>query len=127
MSESIPNPEQAAFWLASENGQLLLGLCMETNKPFYYPRAHSPFTGGAAEVFEASGFGTIYTYSIAYRVSEPYCLAYIQLDEGPIILSNIVGNDLEALQTVRIGQRVKVCFSSAEGARRVPFFEVLAD
>ncbi len=68
---------------------------------------------------EARGTGTIYSYSIA-RGKEPFCVAYVQLDEGPTMLTNIVDTDLDALEC---GQKVRVVFVASEnGGAPVPMF-----
>ena len=54
------------------------------------------------ELVQAKGTGTVYSYTVM-RTKEPYCVAYIELDEGPRLFTNIVDCDLD---TVRIGQRV---------------------
>jgi len=46
-------------------------------------------------------------------------IAYVKLDEGVTMLTNIVDCDLD---TLRIGQRVKVCFKPAEGDAAIPMF-----
>ena len=69
---------------------------------------------------EAKGSGTIYSYSVLRRgVPEPYCIAYVTLEEGVSMLTNIVDCDLDA---VRIGQKVKVVFKPSEGGPPVPMF-----
>jgi uncharacterized OB-fold protein len=69
---------------------------------------------------DSAGTGQIYTYSVTRRgAGAPYCIAYVTLDEGPVVLTNIVGVDLD---TVRIGQRVKVLFRTSEGGMSVPMF-----
>jgi uncharacterized OB-fold protein len=62
--------------------------------------------------------GEIYSCSVAYRAKPPYCIAYIRVDEGSIILSNIEAKDLSK---VAIGQRVRVVFRNV-GDRKAPFF-----
>lgn len=69
---------------------------------------------------EAKGSGTIYTCSVLRRgVPEPYCIAYVTLEEGVSMLTNIVDCDLDA---VRIGQKVKVVFKPSESGAPVPMF-----
>jgi uncharacterized OB-fold protein len=43
----------------------------------------------------------------------------VTLDEGPKMMTNIVDCDLD---TVRIGQRVKVVFKKSENGTSVPMF-----
>ena len=48
-----------------------------------------------------------------------YCIAYVKLDEGVTMMTNIVDCDLD---TVKIGQKVKVVFKQSEGGTAVPMF-----
>jgi uncharacterized OB-fold protein len=65
---------------------------------------------------QASGKGTIYSFTVnrrgagdlvEYRDPVPYVLAYVELEEGPRIMTNIVGCDPDS---VKIGQAVEVVF-----------------
>ena len=68
----------------------------------------------------ARGTVTIYSVSVTRRAGPiPYAIAYVTLDEGVTMLTNIVDCDLDAL---RIGQRVQVCFKDADGGEKVPMF-----
>ncbi len=107
------------FWQAAEQKKLMLPRCIDTGKCFFYPRDHSPFTGGSIDWVESPGLGVIYSFCVSGR-GDTYCLAYVELDDGPIILSNVIA---EELSTIAIGQRVKVCFQLDETGRSVPFFE----
>ncbi len=119
----VLNEEQEIFWRACEEGKFLLKKCTDTGMAFYYPREKSPFTLGETEWFEASGLGEVYSCSVSYRSDPAFCIAYIKLDEGPIMLSNVVADDLS---TIAIGQRVKVSMQKADNGKIAPFF-VLAD
>jgi uncharacterized OB-fold protein len=48
-----------------------------------------------------------------------YCIAYVKLDEGVTMLTNIVDCDLD---TVKVGQKVKVTFKKTEGGVSMPVF-----
>ncbi|MBA3066918.1 MAG: hypothetical protein FP825_00360 [Hyphomonas sp.] len=122
---AAPHDEQEKFWQAAAGGQLMLGRCIDTGKPFFYPRDHSPFTGGPADTITASGRGTVYAHSVAYRAKEPYCIAYVQLEEGPIVMSNILADDLSGLEAIRIGDSVTLVFEADASGRMTPFFRRL--
>ncbi|HPG27658.1 MAG TPA: OB-fold domain-containing protein, partial [Myxococcota bacterium] len=71
-----------------------------------------------------SGRGTVYTYSVvrqnqmpAFREAVPYVVAYVQLEEGPQLLTNVVGCAPEA---VSIGMPVRVDFVPTPGPRGEP-------
>lgn len=113
-------PDNAAFWQAAREGRLMLRYCTACGKPHWYPRVLCPFCLGDTEWKTATGFGEIYTYSITRRVGpQPFCIAYVRLDEGVTMLTHIVDTDLDS---VRIGQRVKVRFAATEGGPPVPVF-----
>jgi uncharacterized OB-fold protein len=114
------NPETRAFWEAAADGRLLIGRCASCGKPHYYPRAICPLCGGGAtEMVQASGRGVVYSYSVMRRVPVPYALAYVTLDEGVTMMTNIVDCDLDA---IRIGQRVRLVFKPTDGGPPVPMF-----
>ena len=49
----------------------------------------------------------------------PYVLAYVTLEEGVTMLTNLVDAEIESLH---IGQPVRVTFRHAEGGGAVPVF-----
>jgi uncharacterized OB-fold protein len=53
------------------------------------------------------------------RAPVPYALAYVTLDEGVTMMTNIVDCDLDA---IRIGQSVRVVFKATEDGPPVPMF-----
>ncbi len=78
------------------------------------------------EHFEASGRGTVWTFTVTeqnqvppFRDATPYVLAYVELEEGPRLLSNVVGCPPDA---VRIGMPVVAEFRSDADGLAVPVF-----
>jgi uncharacterized protein len=115
-----PNPETRAFWEGAAQGRLLIKSCRSCGEVHYYPRALCPFCfSDATEWQTASGRGTIYAYSVMRRAEVPYAIAYVTLDEGVSMMTNIIDCDLG---TVRIGQRVRVVFKPTDGGPPVPMF-----
>ena len=115
-----PNAETAAFWKATEERKLMVGKCNACGKVHYYPRAICPFCfSDRTELQQASGNGTIYTYSVMRRAPIPYAIAYVTLAEGPTMMTNIVDCDLD---NIRIGQAVRLVFKPSEGGPPVPMF-----
>lgn len=108
------------FWNAARDGILTLRRCIDCSKVHWYPRALCPFCMGDTAWIAASGRGTIYSLTVTRKVGPvPYALAYVQLEEGVTLLTNIVDCDLDALQ---IGDRVRVTFKPAEGGAAIPMF-----
>ena len=112
------NPETKPFFDGCAAGKLVLPRCKDTGKFIWYPRAISPFTFGPVEWVEVSGKGTIYTFSLM-RGTPGYCIAYVELAEGPRMMTNIVDCDPAS---VKIGQAVTVKFVPTEGGPPLPFF-----
>jgi uncharacterized OB-fold protein len=113
-------PETKAFWDAAAQGKLLLKRCTACGEAHHYPRAICPFCGSErTEWTEASGRGTVYSYSVFRRAPEPYAIAYVTLVEGPTLMTNIVDCDLDA---IHVGQAVRVAFKPTEGGPPVPMF-----
>jgi uncharacterized OB-fold protein len=115
-----PNPETQPFWDAAKRGELLLRRCGGCGEAHFYPRTICPLCGSADTAWEqAAGDGTIYSFSVMRQAKIPYAIAYVTLDEGPTMMTNIVETDLDA---IRIGQRVRVVFVPTEGGAPVPMF-----
>lgn len=113
--------EAQPFFDAAAQGRFLIKRCTACGKAHWYPRAICPFCLSAETVWEESpGEGAIYTFSIMRRSpTGPYAIGYVNLDEGPAMLTNFVDCDLDGL---KIGQRVKVRFAPSEGGPPVPVF-----
>ena len=71
----------------------------------------------------AAGKGKVHTFSVMRKPgSIPYVIAYVTLDEGPTMMTNIVECGVD---TVHIGQEVTVCFRATRGGQHVPMFKPL--
>lgn len=117
----VPSPESQPYFDAAAQGRLLIKRCNDCGKPHFYPRALCPHCLSVrTEWVQARGTGTIHTYSVLRRgVPVPYALAYVTLDEGVTMMTNVLECDLDAL---RIGQRVRVAFRPTQGGPTIPVF-----
>jgi len=116
----VATPEGEAFWKAAAEGKFLVKRCTDCGKVHWYPRAICPFCfSDRTEWIAGSGKGTIYTYSVMRRAPEPYAIAYVTLDEGPTMMTNIVDCDLDS---IRIGQKVRLVFKPTDGGPPMPMF-----
>ncbi|CAM3959772.1 DNA-binding protein [Bordetella tumbae] len=113
------NPENEAFFVAAAQGRLLYGRCRVCGRAHYYPRYSCPHCFSAeVDWVEASGRGHIYTYTVTGAASDRQVLAFVELEEGVRMLSNIVD---AAPEEVAVGALVQVAFGRA-GSVRVPVF-----
>ena len=114
------NPETKPFWDAASAGKLLIKKCLACGDFHYYPRTFCPFCfSDRTEWHTASGRGTVYSYSVMRRAAVPYAIAYVTLEEGVSLMTNIVDCDLDK---IRIGQSVRVVFKASEDGPPVPMF-----
>jgi uncharacterized OB-fold protein len=111
----VPNvtPETKTYWAGAAEGRLLLCKCNDCGLVYYYPRTLCPdcFSENVDWV-EASGSGEVYSYSMTDTMSGwpsddlPLVVAYVELDEGPRMITNIDADP----DTVEVGTRVEVQF-----------------
>ncbi len=107
--------ESQHYWDAASAGTLLIARCDSCGTVHHYPRPFCPscWSENVAPI-EASGRGTLYTYSTVY-VNDlppfaerlPYVAAVVELEEGPRLMTNIEGCDTKDLA---IGMSVHVDF-----------------
>lgn len=114
------HPENRPFWEAAEQGRLLGKRCSDCGQHHWYPRVVCPFCGSANTAWvPLSGRGRIHAFSTLRRADPPYTVAYVELAEGPKMLSNLV--DM-ADADMQIGAAVRVVFRRTEEGRQAPKF-----
>ena len=113
------NPETKPYFDGCAAGKFLIRRCTSCKKAHWYPRELCPFCFGTCAWEDGSGKGKIYSLSVMKRAEVPYCIAYVTLDEGPTMMTNIVDCDLDS---IRIGQPVKLKFVPSEGGPPMPMF-----
>ncbi len=133
MSRDIRHPkpgidwETRAWWEGAGRGEIVLQRCRGCGEIQHRPRALcvSCLTG-QIEHFVASGRGTVHTYTVThqnhapgFREALPYVLAWVELEEGVRILSNVVGCSPDR---VEIGMPVRADFTEPEGGVAIPRF-----
>jgi uncharacterized OB-fold protein len=125
------NTETQGYWEGTARGELVLQRCGDCGTVQHRPRALCvSCLSDSIEHFVASGRGTVHTFTITrqnhapgFRGACPYVLAYVELEEGPRLLTNVVGCEPE---DVRIGMPVEVEFAEVEGEYAVPRFRPAA-
>jgi hypothetical protein len=127
----LPRPDNVSkpFWEAASRGQLLIQRCPSGHRQFY-PRAVCRVCGDDPEWEQASGRGTVHTYTVIrqnharpFRDELPYVVAMVDLVEGVRMMGNITGC---APDEVYIGMPVEVRMVQAEPDVGVPFWRPAA-
>lgn len=131
MSQHLPppvvNPDSQAYWDGAREDRLLIRKCKSCGVTHFLPRYLCPACWSTElDWIPASGRGTVHSYTVIRRAplaefvdKVPYVVALIDLEEGPRMMANILGED--ALNT-RIGDRVEVRFESRGENAKVPQF-----
>lgn len=98
----LPTPETQPFWDGLKAHELRIQRCQDCGRAYFYPRPFCPrcFSWNVTW-FVASGRARLHTYEVIHRAAPafaadaPYVLAVVELEEGPRMLTNIVGAEPE--------------------------------
>ncbi|MGH9028335.1 MAG: Zn-ribbon domain-containing OB-fold protein [Acidimicrobiales bacterium] len=122
----VPDPDSAEYWSAAHDGRLVLQRCEACGAYQLYPRDHCISCGGAVSWVEASGRGSVYSFTIirqnysrAFRDMIPYVVALVDLEEGPRLMTNIVECDPA---DVTIGMPVHATFEQVSEETGIALF-----
>lgn len=93
------NPDTKAFWDGCRQHLLLFQKCGSCGHVRWPPALLCPHCHGReADTIASSGRGTVFSYVIyretphpAFQADLPYVVALVELDEGPRLITNIVG------------------------------------
>jgi hypothetical protein len=116
----IVSPDNQRFWEAARERRLLIKKCRACDKPHFYPRGLCPFCfSDRTEWIESTGPAILYSYTVMRRADPAYVVAFVTLEEGVSMMTNIVDADPDRL---RIGQAVRLTWREAEDGTPVPMF-----
>ena len=92
----LPTPDTAPYWEGAAAGELRIQQCTSCTKYYFYPRPFCPNFGSAeVEWRVTSGRASLVSYVINHRPvppsDEPLVIALVQLEEGPRMMTNVVG------------------------------------
>ena len=127
---AFPEPDTKEFWEGAKKGELRYQTCNDCNEVVFYPRATCSNCGSLNLKWNVSkGLGTVYTYSVVRQNRMPafadlgaYAVAYVDLDEGFRMMTNIVGIT-DPTKDIKIGMKVKVEFEKQDsGEFPIPLF-----
>jgi uncharacterized protein len=125
-------PVNEGFWSAARNHELRLQKCGNCGHIRYPISEICPVC--LSDDFSwalMSGHGTVYCSIVFHQVYHPffadkvpYNVVLVELDEGPILVSNVVNR---APRDVAVGDRVRVLFDRVTDDVIIPRFEPWAD
>jgi uncharacterized OB-fold protein len=103
------------YWDAARRGELAVQRCVRCGERPFPPRAHCPSCGAPSLSWApVSGRGTLHSYTVAHRAPHPVfagqlplVVAIVQLEEGPRMVTNLVGCDPAGLE---VGMAVEARF-----------------
>jgi uncharacterized OB-fold protein len=123
----VIQPWSQGFWDAAKEHRLVVQECKDCGVKIFYPRKVCPECWSAdLGWYQTSGKGNVFSYTITIMGVEekfaddlPYVLAWVDLEEGIRMLTNIVGCDPEE---VNIGMDVEVVFEDVTPEISIPKF-----
>ena len=127
----FPEPDTEPFWEATKRHELTYQTCDDCENVIFFPRRHCTACGSDNTTWHVSkGEGQVYTFSVVMQSRHPafkdlgaYAVAYVDLDEGFRIMSNVVGV-ANPVNDVQCGMRVKLRWENqGEGGISLPLFE----
>lgn len=132
MSQDLPQPianaDSKPYWDGAREHKLLIRKCKACDTLHFMPRHLCPECwSDQLEWVQSKGTGSVYSFSIirraplpAFAARTPYVTALIELDEGPRMVANIVGEDALSVQ---IGDKVDVVFEDRGDGALIPQFK----
>ena len=127
----FPEPDSQPFWEATKRHQLNYQTCNRCGNVIFFPRRHCTSCGSIQTTWHTSkGLGAVYTFCVimqsrhpAFKDLGPYAVAYVDLDEGFRIMTNVVGVK-DPTRDIKCGMRVKLKWEDqGEGEVSLPLFE----
>ena len=127
----VPTPETTHFWEGARLGELRLQACRDCGHTYFPPRPFCPSCASKkVEVVRASGRGTLQSYVISHLPAPgfepPYTIAVVKLEEGPKMLTNIVGTPCDPA-LLRLDDPVRVNFETMNEQITLPMFALSGD
>jgi uncharacterized protein len=125
---ALPAPDNASrhYWQSAAEGRLVVQCCTSCDAYQFYPRALCASCAGETEWVDASGRGTLHTFTVirqnrseAFAALSPYAVGIVELEEGVRMMSNIVDCDVEELE---VGMALEVLILKAADDVGLPFW-----
>jgi uncharacterized OB-fold protein len=122
-----PTPDTQFFWDGTRAGELRLQRCNACRAAYFPPRPFCPACSSRdVATFRASGRATLASYVINHRPhpawTEPYSIAIVELEEGPRMMSNIVGCP-QTPEALVLDMPLEVTFENLTDEITLPLFK----
>jgi uncharacterized protein len=124
-ADPVGDPTTAGFWRAAREHRLMVQRCRSCGGHQLYPRPLCLACNALdVELVEAAGRATVYSKTIIRipvipELEPPYVVAIVELDEGPRLVTNLVGPE------PGIGDRVEVAWRERDQLPPLPVFRRL--
>lgn len=125
---SLDSEVDRVFWEATAENRLLIQECADCGERQFFPRSWCHYCGsGDVEWVESTGVGHVHTHTVIRRATElpafaedvPYVVAYVELEEGVRMCTNVVDCDPESVEH---GTPVEVTFEEVDESISLPKF-----
>lgn len=126
-----PTPETQHFWDGTRANELRLQRCDACAHVYFPPRPFCPTCASRkVSVFRASGKAKLYSYVIHHRpvpgFTPPYSIAVVELEEGPRMMTNIVGCP-QTPEALELDMHLEVTFEKLDDNITLPLFRPARD
>jgi len=127
----VPSQESRPYWDGLRKQKLMMPHCDNCGRFWFPPSLLCPHCNSAKSTWTATGGrGRIFSYVVYHRVYHPgfadevpYTVAVIELDEGPRMISNVIGI---APEKVECDMRVEVAYQPITEKITLPKFKPIA-
>lgn len=123
-----PTPETQPFWDAAKQRRLIFQACDACGARYFYPRPLCPqCLSRAVRWVDASGRARLHTFVITHRpprnypVAAPFVIGIVELEEGPRLMSHVVGVAPDP-QALRCDMPLEVVFEDITADITLPKF-----
>jgi len=122
-----PTPETEHYWEGTRTGELRLQSCSACDNTYFPPRPFCPKCGSKdVSIIKSSGKGTLYSYVINHLptpgFTPPFAIAVVELDEGPRLMTNIVGCE-QTTEALQLDMPLEVTFEKMSDEISLPMFK----
>jgi len=126
-----PTPESQPFWSATKEHKLALQHCNDCGQFYFYPRPLCRHClSRNVEWRQVSGTGKLHSFVInsrpprSFPIQEPFIIGIVELDEGPRLMTNIIGIEADP-KRLRCEMPVQVVFEDITEEITLPKFKPL--